>query len=232
MRVAFLADVHGNRLALEACLGALEAERVSRIFFLGDAVGYFPDAAAVIDLLAHAGAFCQQGNHEAMLLGTSLGTASEVVTHIGQTARALDAETLHRIAGWPTTRSLDLQGRRLLCVHGSPADPLDGRVYPDTDLDPLGPEGPDVVLMAHTHRPFVREAAGRVYVNVGSVGLPRDRGDRGSFGLYDTDIGAFEILRFPIDRGAVAKTYGGLVHESVLDCLLRRSASVVGREVP
>ena len=57
----------------------------------------------------------------------------------------------------------------------------------------------DFIFMGHTHRPFIRESAtGKVFVNVGSCGMPRDRGDWGSATLFDEKSGDIRIIRFSI----------------------------------
>ncbi len=48
--LALLADVHGNREALDACLADAEAHGATQFVFLGDLVGYGADPAYVVDL--------------------------------------------------------------------------------------------------------------------------------------------------------------------------------------
>ena len=49
MLTALLADVHGNREALAACLEDAERAGADRHVFLGDLVGYGPDPVWVIE---------------------------------------------------------------------------------------------------------------------------------------------------------------------------------------
>ena len=72
MIVGLVSDAHGNADALEKCLDVIEREGARKTYFLGDAVGYFPEENAVLDLLRSRGAICLRGNHEAMLLGKLL----------------------------------------------------------------------------------------------------------------------------------------------------------------
>ena len=46
-KIAILSDIHGNFLALEAVVRELEKIKPQVTFFLGDAVGYFPDGKEV-----------------------------------------------------------------------------------------------------------------------------------------------------------------------------------------
>jgi len=67
--IGLLSDAHGNPLGLRSCLAALRAAGAAQVYFLGDAVGYLPGEAEVIEILRSEGVICQRGNHEGMLLG-------------------------------------------------------------------------------------------------------------------------------------------------------------------
>jgi predicted phosphodiesterase len=43
MRIAFMADLHANREAFEACLAHARAQEADRLVFLGDYVNYGAD---------------------------------------------------------------------------------------------------------------------------------------------------------------------------------------------
>ena len=216
MRIAFLSDVHGNAIALDACLRRISETGADAVYFLGDAVGYLPDARGVVDRLASAGAQCQQGNHEAMLLaGAPLPLEREAVYRLAEARDQLPAEQLRWLAGWPTRREVACDGASILLVHGSPAEPLDGYVYPDTDLAAFRGQPFDAVVMGHTHRPFIRADGRTTFVNAGSVGLPRDQPGLAAFAVYDGATRRFEIVRVPLDVRAILNAYGDRVAAAV-----------------
>jgi predicted phosphodiesterase len=222
MRLAFLSDAHGNALALDACLRRAAELEVDAVYFLGDAVGYLPDAAGVVDRLVAAGVPCQQGNHEAMLLsGAPQPPEREAAYRLEAARTQLGADRLRVLASWPVRRELTCDGARLLLVHGSPLAPLDEYVYPDTDLAHLAGQPFDAVVMGHTHRPFIRPIGPTTFVNAGSVGLPRDHGNLAAFAVYDGAARRFEIVRVPLDVGAILATYGDRVADVVRACLER-----------
>ena len=67
MKLALLADIHGNLPALRACLAHAEAAGAQRFAVLGDLVGYGPDPGAVVDWAVDAardGALLVRGNHD------------------------------------------------------------------------------------------------------------------------------------------------------------------------
>jgi hypothetical protein len=61
----------------------------------------------------------------------------------------LSERNLAWIRKWPSRLELALDGRRIRLVHGSPADPLQGYVYPDSDLSALAELPSDLVAMGH-----------------------------------------------------------------------------------
>jgi putative phosphoesterase len=82
----------------------------------------------------------------------------------------------------------------------------------------------DILLFGHTHKPWVREYGGVLFVNCGSVGKPKDGDPRGSFALLDQRDGDVNVSieRVAYDAEAVATEIHnvGLPHE-LADQLVR-----------
>ncbi|MEA2393138.1 MAG: hypothetical protein QOJ82_1029 [Solirubrobacteraceae bacterium] len=220
MRLGFVSDAHGNPDALAACLDRLAGLDVDSVHFLGDAVGYLPEEGAVLELLAKASIPCQLGNHERMLLD---GPPAELdpVYRLADARARLAPDALDALAAWPQSRMVEADGRRLLLVHGAPADPLCGYLYPDTDLGPLGALDYDAVVCGHSHHPFVRASSGPLVVNAGSVGLPRDAGSLAAFAVYDTARAEATLYRVAFDAGPLLERSGDRVHADVRATLAR-----------
>ena len=72
----------------------------------------------------------------------------------------------------PLYKELSISSHKILIVHGSPDDPLEGRLYPDTALPDHCPYS--MVLCGHTHYRMVRFHNGTWFINPGSLGQPRD----------------------------------------------------------
>ena len=69
-RVAIIADIHGNLEALEAVLGDIDRQRnISKIYSLGDNVGYGPKPVEVLERLEGREIRSLIGNHEAAVMG-------------------------------------------------------------------------------------------------------------------------------------------------------------------
>ncbi|MFH0814979.1 MAG: metallophosphoesterase [Candidatus Falkowbacteria bacterium] len=68
MRYGFLADIHGNLLALNACIEYMQQNcGVDVLISLGDAIGYGPWPKEVVETLTGNGAIMLLGNHEAAI---------------------------------------------------------------------------------------------------------------------------------------------------------------------
>jgi predicted phosphodiesterase len=231
MLIGVLSDAHGNPLGLCTTLDALALAGVQRLYFLGDAVGYMPGEEAVLAALTAAGATCQQGNHEAMLLGElDLDPERDRVYGLGPARDRMDPASLALIASWPRSREVSVDGRRLLFVHGAPDDPLRGYVYPDSALDGYESLGYDAIVMGNTHRPFVTERAGVLIANAGSCGMPRDQGNLPSCLVYDTSRHTAQVLRAPVSPASVLGQFDA-VHPDVRDCLHRIDPNAFGNIV-
>lgn len=75
----------------------------------------------------------------------------------------------------------------LAFVHGSLDDPLNGRIYPDTEINDYRKyEGLDYVFMGHTHHKMKKVLpGGTILINPGSIGQQRD-GKGCSYVIFDT----------------------------------------------
>jgi putative phosphoesterase len=197
MLIGFLSDAHGHTDAFLRGVSLLRAAGAEHVFFLGDAVGYIPDAG-VVRALRRMDIAAVRGNHDEMMMNGSAPPGDGHVYRHGETMQQLSPGELAFVEGWPIQRSLSVEGCRCLLVHGSPSAPLNGYVYPDTDLSPFRDVDADIVLMGHTHHPFIREEYGRLFVNVGSCGLPREAGRRASACLLDPAARQARILRYAI----------------------------------
>ena len=234
MKLGFLSDAYGNPIALATCLQALQGLQVERIYYLGDAVGYFPGEGELLELLRAASVVCQKGNHEAMLLGAiSLASNRERISRIGAARARLSTIDYEFIASWPEQRVIDVGDKRLLLVHGSPENQLEGYVYPDDNLSRFDGLSYAAVFMGHTHHPFVSDRHGMLVVNVGSCGLPRDQGDLLAFAVYDSDSHRCEVLRIHIETQRVVAQFAlEAAADEVYECLARvKSSPVFGRRL-
>lgn len=193
-RLLILSDIHGNWDALSAVLQA-EPE-TSDILCLGDWVNYGPEPAACVRWgagnLRPGRALC--GNHDlAAVTGklphhSSTGAiALEAI--VRETRHLLSPSDLAFLANLPTSLTLFAGPETWLAVHALPSDPQEGYLRGDAPEAAWSSEvrhagDPDVLLVGHTHRPFLRRIGRTLVVNPGSVGRPKDGDSTGSYAIW------------------------------------------------
>lgn len=225
MKLGILADPHGNSLALRHVLEKINEINVDVLVCLGDVVGYFPEGLECLNLLREAGCLLVQGNHEAMLGGLhDLDESKDRIYGLSAQRNSMSQKDVSFLGGLSPRLPMEVDGIRILFVHGTPQDPLWGRLYPNDPWEIGMAEGFDVVFMGHTHRQCLFPSTEAVAVNVGSCGLSRDIGSLPGFCLFDTRNGEVELLRTEVDPAAVAEAYPG-VHPAVLEALARNEAA-------
>ena len=206
MKVALLADIHGNADALSVVLSAARAAGAERSLIAGDLVGYYPDAACVLDLLDEWDWEGVGGNHEAMLEQWHQGKDLDAISNKYGTALActvteLDAARIDMLISLPATRDLEIAARRVRLCHGAPWD-RDEYVYPDANdavKTRFAADGLDLVVYGHTHYPTLWRVGETLVVNPGSVGQPRDRKPGACWALWDTDNNDVQLHRESYD---------------------------------
>jgi len=206
MRIGLISDIHGNSSALRAVLPALLAE-VDRILFLGDLCGYYPFVEECVELWDKTRMVGIRGNHDQILLNCWQNRTQPTPDYRAKYGSALirslqnlSASSVSLLQSLPLTRTLSLNGVVLTLFHGTPWDPLEGRVYPDYDnWDRFSNVPGDVILLGQTHYPLVKRYRDKLIVNPGSVGQPRDRAGGACFAILDLTSGVVQHHRIPFD---------------------------------
>jgi putative phosphoesterase len=203
MLIGVFSDAHGHEAGFVTAIKLLKTAGAKRLYFLGDAVGYIPNLDVLRLQQQYSDLTCLRGNHEEMLLISSLDDdAKDDVYKLSQLRELLTGDDINYIKSLPRSLRYDFQGSRVLFVHGSPSSTTHGYVYPDTPLDEFQNLNVDTVFMGHTHHYFARMKYGRTFINVGSCGLPRDRDPRGCAVLFDTITGSVSELRFSLSKSS------------------------------
>jgi putative phosphoesterase len=212
VKLGLVADVHCNIDGLRAALDLMGP--VDELVCAGDAVYQFRFSNDVVALLRERGARLILGNHERVLLGPW-----------GERARARSEvrhELVEYLAVQPYRIETTLNGRRLVVVHGSPFDPHDEYLYPNSpNLRKLAAIDADVIVLGHTHYHMAERIGRALVVNPGSAGEARDHrnGFRLSCAVLDTQSGevAFHHYDDPtrpkVDPAIVPQPSVGAQHE-------------------
>ena len=223
MRIAIVSDIHANLPAFEAVLRHAETSgRVDALWCLGDTVGYGPHPNECIALLRRYEHRAVAGNHDLAACG-KMGTEefNEAAASAARwTAEQLSDTAREFLQGLPMVES---EGDFTL-VHGSLRWPEweyllsseQAQVQFELQKTPYS-------IVGHSHLPFVcREpasggppallpardgerielGAGRLILNPGGAGQPRDGDPRAPYALYDSDARTITYHRVEYDIAA------------------------------
>lgn len=226
MRIALLADIHANRLALEACLAHASSQGTDRLVFLGDYVGYGPQPSGVLDrIMAETarGAIAVAGNHDQSVANDRDTMTPDAETAMAWTRGQLGPEARDFLASLP----LRFEDGPRLYVHASP------QTYPPWIYIREGRDArraleasrAQTVFCGHTHIPALHglTATGQLVsfqpvpsvpvplpphrrwlTVVGAVGQSRDGNPAAAYALLDTAASEITHFRVPYDVQAAA----------------------------
>ncbi|MEG0494015.1 MAG: metallophosphoesterase family protein [Clostridia bacterium] len=168
MRIALIADLHGNRPATEALARDLALQKADRIICLGDVVGKGPSSDYTFDW---AFANCE------LILGGNwdFGVGNQSFEPDLFYWEQLGAKRLKKLRELPLEAELAFSGRRIRLLHGRPLMPdLITVADPQSDIAPYFVDQQGVaynaVIYADAHRQALRTVCNGLFVNTGSVG--------------------------------------------------------------
>ncbi|WP_255197683.1 metallophosphoesterase family protein [Halorarius litoreus] len=199
MRIGLISDVHGNLPALETVLDDMPP--VEQVVCAGDVVGYNPWPRECLERVRETCSVVVQGNHDRNVETPARYEHNEMA-HAGlQLAREeLTDEQRDWLAALPPRD--DVETYRL--VHSHPDPEKLGRYVRPRQFSKLRPylDEYDGLVLGHTHVQHEAMVDGRLIVNPGSVGQPRDNDPRAAYAVLDTDTNEVELRRveYDIDR--------------------------------
>ena len=229
MKIGLLSDAHGNLIALEKCLNYLNKISVDEIYFLGDAVGYYPQSIEVLNRLIKEKVHCLMGNHEAMLIGRlDYSIENDNVYQLDKIRKVISHDLIKFIKKLSPDFGFNVNGKSIKLMHAGPSDFLTEYIYPNTNLCDFNQIPYDFCFMGHTHYPFIKRNNNQTIVNIGSCGMPRDYGTMSSFAVLDTSNWEVSILRLEMDTLKIIELYSNLTHKSVFDLYERKPNQFTG----
>ncbi len=222
---AVLGDIHANIDALNAVLDDARAQGVTHFVCVGDVVGYNAAPAACIRAVRdELGCPCVRGNHDHYVSdpGTNLAdfhpSAAQVVEWTRSQLAADDVQWLHDLP-------LQKPVMGFMLVHATLDKPDHwGYVFENQQAEanfsyqytPLCFHGHTHVPIIYSNEPggvihyqprdFTLELGQRLFINVGSVGQPRDGDPRASYVVYDMAARQIRFRRVAYDvQAAMAR---------------------------
>jgi diadenosine tetraphosphatase ApaH/serine/threonine PP2A family protein phosphatase len=227
MTIALLADIHGNREAMTACLADAERRHADQLVFLGDLVGYGADPGWVVDHVSERvdrGALAILGNHDAAAAGAREDMNEMAQEAIEWTRLQLDATQKNFLGALPLT--VKHEGR--LFVHASPFEPSRWHYVTGSQAARNNLVAMDVSqsFCGHVHIPALyglsltgklmefSPVAGtaipllqrrRWLAVIGAVGQPRDHNSAACYAVLDDKANTLTFRRVPYDVSTAAR---------------------------
>jgi putative phosphoesterase len=200
--IAAIADVHSNLEALKKVFGKIK--NCEMILNAGDIVGYNANPNECVDVIRKSKIKSVLGNHDhACITGDTVGMNPIAAEAVAWTRKRLGDDGMKCLRKLPEKLEIVYKGKRIVVLHGSPADPINDYVFPWT-LERifekfLKDAKADILILGHTHVPFVKKLECGIVVNPGSVGQPRDHNRDASYALIDVIRMDAKIFRVDYD---------------------------------
>ena len=216
-KYAIFGDIHSNWEALKAVLKDAKAQGATSYVSVGDIVGYNAEPVKCLEKMRELDCVCVRGNHDHycshdVALEAFHPLAAKVIEW---TRKQLSDEHIaflkglkfeHKVGGFTIVHStLDMPEK-----WGYVFDSLEADAHFNYQMTA-------VCFYGHTHLPMAFERHRRVsratyrklkismgtryFINVGSVGQPRDGDPRAAYAIYDMQLKEIELRRVEYDVG-------------------------------
>lgn len=215
MIIAIISDIHANLVALNAVLEDIDTLGAERIYCAGDIVGYYPFPNETISVFKERGILSILGNHDrAVIHFNTVGMNRLAAEAARWTSENIIAENVDYLKSLRSRAKLKVDGQAIAIYHGSPRDDDEYLYEIDTGPELIEMCECRIMIVGHTHIPFVKRFQDGMLINPGSVGQPRDGDRRASYAILDTEHEEVTISRKSYDIESV--------HRGVLEAGLPR----------
>lgn len=200
MKVVIISDIHANFPSLRVLL-----ETWDELWVIGDLVNYGPNPNEVVDWVRIHAHCVVRGNHD-----HAIGFATDprcsapykaMAKETGAfTSSVLTTENKRYLERLPLSIERRLAGYKFYLCHAMPSDPLFG--YLDQNAEQWIPEvretAANVVVVGHTHVPFIRALGDQTLVNPGSLGQAKVGAPDACYAVWEDGRLELRRYRYPI----------------------------------
>lgn len=197
MRYAFISDIHGNAVALDAVLNDIKRKSIDRIVVLGDICFRGPEPKRALELVKSNSADVIRGNaDEWMVRGIRENevplTAFDTMKREREWGVSrLSQEDITYLTELPASLTFIANEKTAIHVFHATPDSLFNPVPPDGSGDLIKQQfhfesTPEQILVyAHIHQAYIRYIDGKTVINTGSVGIPFDGLTQPSYSIVE-----------------------------------------------
>jgi putative phosphoesterase len=222
MKFAVFGDIHGNIEALKASHEAARSSGAEKIYHLGDLGGYSPFVNEVVDFLIAHGIEGVQGNYDEAVANDREHCGCKAEEPLQEemahqsfiwTKAHVSAESKAYMKSLPAEIKFTAEGKKVWLFH---ATPKKNNLYwyvdrPEKFFREMSEKGDaDILVYGHTHKPYRKDYRGKVFINAGSVGKPKDGDPRACVAIVEIKHSGImtEFIRVPYDVETVAAAIG------------------------
>ncbi len=211
MKIAVISDIHGNMSALNKVLEDIKANDCDKIFCLGDLALAGPEPEKTVSFVKSQNDWVIiQGNTDKMIAECTpelIDATKKAFCPMGFSLESdveiLCDENKAYLKNLPPQQSLEVEGLKILLVHGSPRRNNEN-IYPELPMNEIEQiiDGvkEDLILCGHTHIPAGYQTdSKKTIVNVGSVGRPLTSDAKPCYLILSVIDGKFSVQHKFID---------------------------------
>lgn len=214
MKIAFISDIHSNLEALNAVLNDIKKRNIEKIYCLGDLVGYGPNPNEVVEIIRKMNIESVMGNYDDAIgyekescgCAYNPGRETEVGDEsINWTIKTTSKENKEFLKSLPMKKEFEIEGVKILLVHGSPLNHLLEYVKPNITPERLkeltDSVNADIIINGHTHLMMAKHLHGKTVLNPGSVGRTKDGEPLATYLILNVENGIFnyEFIKVKYD---------------------------------
>jgi len=201
MKAVIISDLHGNYEALSTL-----PESYDELWVLGDLVNYGTEPAAVVDFIQTRASLAIRGNHDhAVGYGKDPRCTPRYAVMASTTQKLSEAQLsvqqLQFLQDLPVHEEFQRDGMKLYCCHAKPSNPLYGYCPVDSPEweSELRAIDVDVILVGHTHTPFLRHYGNKILCNPGSLGQPKTGNPNACYAVWQDGKIELKSYRYPYE---------------------------------
>ena len=224
--IVIVSDIHGNLPALESVLEDINKYNVTKIISLGDVSGYYPFINEVIGLLKLYDAVNIVGNHDRYIIDNTECPRSDSANVCLKYQKEIITNSNKE---WLKQSINKYEFDNITMVHGGWRDPVDEYMYQVTD-EYFHNLNYKYFFCGHTHVQIcITLGGGKVFVNPGSVGQPRDGNKKAAYCIFDENSHFVELKRVNYNIDCAAKEMKRLGFDEKLYSNLYMGTRIDGR---
>jgi putative phosphoesterase len=203
VKIVIISDIHANLAALQA----LPERRYDQLWCIGDLVDYGPNPHEVVEWVRANATVVVRGNHD-HAAGFSVDPrcsapykklAEETLRY---TLEVCTGKDLGYLSSLPTYREIPIGPVQFYLVHATPSDPLFGYCSENSPnwREQVTCIEADMLVVGHTHTPFVRQVGKTTILNPGSLGQPKTGRPQACYAILEDGEMFLREYEYPIQE--------------------------------